>query len=362
MRCRSPTMTRRAGPGSPGVATGCRRSRFRSPRRRRPSGTTASGGWRESVPRRLRRARAPAYGAAGRAWPRWTTSGSMQLSCSPTTGCCGRSVWPSDRGAQRANARAYNRFVADVCGDGEDRLFGVAHLLLHDPAWAVEEIRRVRAEGVRLAMIAPAPVDGKPLSHPDFDPVWAACSDEGVAPVFHVSEFESPLHPAWRQGELEDGEQPLRLHLLVAGPGGRAGRSHPARHTRTVPGAAYRRGRAHRRVGAQFPAPPRRRVGLLRPAPRRSVPAAGRAAVGLLLAPGPGGRAALRDAEPAGAQGGGPDLHVGQRLAPRRRRGRSPAAAERAAPVWARTRGPTSWGPTPSGCSGYERRPGGDRA
>ena len=76
----------------------------------------------------------------------------------------------SDRGAQRANARAYNRFVADVCGDGEGRLFGVAHVLLHDPAWAVEEIRRVRAQGVRLAMIAPAPVDGKPLSHPDFDP------------------------------------------------------------------------------------------------------------------------------------------------------------------------------------------------
>ena len=51
----------------------------------------------------------------------------------------------SDRDAQRANARAYNRFVADVCGGGAGRLFGVAHVLLHDPAWAVEEIRRVRA-------------------------------------------------------------------------------------------------------------------------------------------------------------------------------------------------------------------------
>ena len=29
--------------------------------------------------------------------------------------------------------------------------------------------------------------------------------------------------------------------------------------------------------------------------------------------------------------------------------------------VWASTLEPTSWGPTPSGCSGYERRPGGDR-
>ena len=124
----------------------------------------------------------------------------------------------SDRDAQRANARAYNRFMAGRCQEGGDRLFGVAHVLLHDPAWAVEEITRVRAQGVRLAMIAPAPVDGKPLAHPDFDPVWAACSDQGVAPVFHVSEFESPIHPAWRQGEHEDGEQLFDSIFLYMAP------------------------------------------------------------------------------------------------------------------------------------------------
>ncbi len=124
----------------------------------------------------------------------------------------------SDRQAQRANARAYNRFMAGVCAGGNGRLHGVAHLMLHDPAWAVEEIERVRAEGVRLAMIAPAPVDGKPLSHPDFDPVWAAFSHTGVAPVFHVSEFESPLHPAWREGEQEDGEQLFDSIFLYLAP------------------------------------------------------------------------------------------------------------------------------------------------
>jgi predicted TIM-barrel fold metal-dependent hydrolase len=124
----------------------------------------------------------------------------------------------SDRVAQRANARAYNRFVAGVCADGEERLFGVAHVMLHDTDWAVDEIARVRAEGVRLAMIAPAPVDGKPLSHADFDPVWAKCSDQGVAPVFHVSDFESPLHPAWRQGEPEDGERLFDSIFLYLAP------------------------------------------------------------------------------------------------------------------------------------------------
>jgi predicted TIM-barrel fold metal-dependent hydrolase len=124
----------------------------------------------------------------------------------------------SDRIAQRANARAYNRFMAGVCGEGAGRLFGVAHILLHDRDWAVEEIRRVRSQGVRLAMIAPAPVDGKPLSHPDLDPVWAAFSAEGVAPVFHVSEFESPIDRAWRQGEQEDGEQLFDSIFLYLAP------------------------------------------------------------------------------------------------------------------------------------------------
>ena len=124
----------------------------------------------------------------------------------------------SDAAAQRSNAQAYNRFVADVCSEAPDRLFGVAHMVLHDPGWAVEEIKRVRAQGVRLAMIAPAPVDGKPLSHADFDPVWAACSEEGVALVFHVSDFESPLHPAWRTGEQEDGEQLFDSIFLYLAP------------------------------------------------------------------------------------------------------------------------------------------------
>jgi predicted TIM-barrel fold metal-dependent hydrolase len=123
----------------------------------------------------------------------------------PNFGLLWEKMLAEDRGAQRANAQAYNRYVAEVCADGQGRLFGVAHLLLHDPEWAVAEIRRVAEQGIRLAMVAPAPVDGKPLSHTDFDPVWTAFSECGVAPVFHVSGFESPLHPAWHVGEGDDG-------------------------------------------------------------------------------------------------------------------------------------------------------------
>jgi predicted TIM-barrel fold metal-dependent hydrolase len=149
----------------------------------------------------------PSYGTIG---PRLTSLDEFGIDAAvlfPNYGLLWEQMLASDRLAQRANARAYNRFMADACNEGQGRLFGVAHLLLHDPEWAIEEIARIRAQGVRLAMIAPAPVDGKALSHPDFDPVWAAFSTHGVAPVFHVSGFESPIHPAWREGEDPQGEQ-----------------------------------------------------------------------------------------------------------------------------------------------------------
>jgi predicted TIM-barrel fold metal-dependent hydrolase len=37
-------------------------------------------------------------------------------------------------------------------------------------------------------MIAPAAVDGRPLSHPDHDSLWAAFVDHGITPVFHVAD------------------------------------------------------------------------------------------------------------------------------------------------------------------------------
>ena len=204
-------------------------------------------------------------------------------------------------------------------------------MLLHDPAWAVEEIRRVRAEGVRLAMIAPAPVDGKPLSHPDFDPVWAAFSDQGVAPVFHVSEFESPLHPAWRQGEHEDGEQLFDSIFLYLAPAvalanlilnGVLERFPPLRigvveltaswvphFLLHIDGASDFYAQRHGEPFRQLAEP----------------------ALGLLPAPGAGRRAALRDAEPPRAQGRRRHLHDRAATGPTPRAWPTPmAAAERA--------------------------------
>jgi predicted TIM-barrel fold metal-dependent hydrolase len=90
--------------------------------------------------------------------------------------------------ALTANMAAWNRWCATVVSEGKGRLHPVAHLTLRDPVWLQEQLAGLSSNGVHLAMIAPAAVDGRPLSHPDHDRLWAAFVDHGVTPVFHVAD------------------------------------------------------------------------------------------------------------------------------------------------------------------------------
>jgi hypothetical protein len=46
-------------------------------------------------------------------------------------------------------------------------------------------------------MIAPAAVDGRPLSHPQHESLWAAFVHHGVTPVFHVADQPRILDEAF---------------------------------------------------------------------------------------------------------------------------------------------------------------------
>lgn len=106
-----------------------------------------------------------------------------------------------DLEAQLVNMAAWNRWAVTVAGEGRGRLYPVAHLSLRDPEWLDAQLRLLAAGGVRLAMIAPALVDGKRLSHPDLDRCWAAFVEHGVTPVFHISAFPHPFHVEWYEGD-----------------------------------------------------------------------------------------------------------------------------------------------------------------
>jgi len=99
--------------------------------------------------------------------------------------------------ALTANMAAWNRWCATVVTDGGGRLHPVAHLTLRDHDWLETQLGELEAAGVRLGMIAPAAVDGLPLSHRDHDRLWSAFVEHGVTPVFHVADQPRVLDDAF---------------------------------------------------------------------------------------------------------------------------------------------------------------------
>ncbi len=99
--------------------------------------------------------------------------------------------------ALTANMAAWNRWCATVVAEGKGRLHPVAHLTLRDPDWIEAQLAELSSAGVRLAMIAPAAIEGRPLSHPAHDRMWAAFVHHGITPVFHVADQPRVLDEAF---------------------------------------------------------------------------------------------------------------------------------------------------------------------
>jgi hypothetical protein len=117
-------------------------------------------------------------------------------------------------GALTANMAAWNRWCATVVTEGKGRLHPVAHLTLRDPVWLEAQLAALSSEGVQLGMIAPAAVDGRPLSHPDHDPLWAAVVHYGISPVFHVADQTRVLDDAFYT-DSEDSFVPVLESIFL---------------------------------------------------------------------------------------------------------------------------------------------------
>src|SRR6266702_6313301 len=85
-----------------------------------------------------------------------------------------------------AMCRAYNRWLADYCKPYPERLFGVAMLPMQSVELAIEEMRYARKElGFKGGFIRPNPYNDKMISHPDYEPFWAAAEDLDFSIGFH---------------------------------------------------------------------------------------------------------------------------------------------------------------------------------
>jgi predicted TIM-barrel fold metal-dependent hydrolase len=132
----------------------------------------------------------------------------------PNYGLVWERMLSGDLAALRANMAAWNRWCEAVVADGKGRLQPVAHLTLRDLPWLEAQLGRLSGRGVRTAMIAPALVDGKPLSHPDLDRAWAAFEHHGITPCFHVADQPKIFDEAWYTDRNELGVSAVDTVLL----------------------------------------------------------------------------------------------------------------------------------------------------
>jgi hypothetical protein len=136
----------------------------------------------------------------------------------PNYGLAWERTLEADLPATLANMAAWNRWAVAVTHDGGGVLHPVAHLSLRDLRWLDAQLDALEAGGVRLAMISPGLVDGKPLSHPELDRVWNSFVEHGITPVFHVANVKRPFDDAWFASDPEPTNPALASVFLWAGP------------------------------------------------------------------------------------------------------------------------------------------------
>jgi len=117
--------------------------------------------------------------------------------CFPNFGLLWERLVSASLPALLTNMGAWNRWCATIAHDGSGAVHPVAHVTLRDLDWLDAQLAALSAAGVRLAMMAPALVDGKPLSHPDLDRAWASFVAHGITPVFHVADQPRVFDDAW---------------------------------------------------------------------------------------------------------------------------------------------------------------------
>ena len=84
-----------------------------------------------------------------------------------------------------ALARAYNRWLSDLCSHAPGRLFGAGLVSAHAPKTMAAEVANIAADGLRAVILRPNPVEGRRLSHAAYSEFWSECEARSLAVVIH---------------------------------------------------------------------------------------------------------------------------------------------------------------------------------
>lgn len=103
----------------------------------------------------------------------------------PTWGSYVLAVDDAEPAVTASFARIYNEWLSTYCAAAPARLIPIGAIPRHDPAHALAELRHVQAKNWTAIVTRPNPIAGRTLGHPDWEPLWAACAESGIALVLH---------------------------------------------------------------------------------------------------------------------------------------------------------------------------------
>ena len=123
----------------------------------------------------------------------------------------------NEHDALQVNMAAWNRWVVTVQAEGRGRLFPVGQVMLDDVDWALDQIRRLAAGGVRLVKIPQGKAGGKRLSHPDLDRFWSTVEELDLACVFHIgATYNRVMDDAWTDNDPSPAAPLLSFPTMAA--------------------------------------------------------------------------------------------------------------------------------------------------
>ena len=123
--------------------------------------------------------------------------------------------------------QCWNQWAIDIVDGRTDRLIPVTQIDLGDVEWSVGEMTRMREAGSRAFVVPEAPVSSprddsgrrglaRSITHPDFEPVWDAAEDLGMAAFAHVGFARERIHPGWANNGADTLNTFSLLNMLVA--------------------------------------------------------------------------------------------------------------------------------------------------
>jgi predicted TIM-barrel fold metal-dependent hydrolase len=92
-----------------------------------------------------------------------------------------------DSALRKACAEVMNDWLIEHCSENPRRMIGVALIPIEDVSWAVAELKRVVARGMRGVMIGLYPAESAPPYRSNlYDPFWAAVQEMDLPLTLHI--------------------------------------------------------------------------------------------------------------------------------------------------------------------------------